>query len=378
MVLAVAELFLTTAVYMQLPILSQEFMNKGLFSAADAGTAVGAYALGLYALGPICGWLSQRYRRNKVFIISTFGMAATFTFIWLFYRDDGRSMTIDIYGVWLSCFLFGAFYGLSKRLLTSTLMIDKCESFNRTEANYKAVWCSHIALAVGPAVAIGTMRLFGTADMCLFVYAAMFISIFAVTLTKFPFKTPDDNLNVFSSDRFFLFQGWRHFIVMLCVAFAAGMTLTMRHSMFFYLMLLLGFVVAMLAKRVFEWNGDGKQVIIVGLESECLSLFLLGIGRDIEPLYIISSFLMGIALGLTGSYVLFRLLRTSNHCQRGTAVSTYFLAIESGLALGLSIGYVLFFEREGVIPLVAFMVCFLGLVLKYVEKRTKDIRHREC
>ena len=48
----------------------------------------------------------------------------------------------------------GAFLGLAEMSLASTLIIDTCESFQRTEANYITSWFARFSIAVGPLLSL--------------------------------------------------------------------------------------------------------------------------------------------------------------------------------------------------------------------------------
>ena len=55
-------------------------------------------------------------------------------------------------------FAMGATFGLSQMVLCSTLIIDTCESFQRTEANFATGWFGRIALALGPLAGLLLLR----------------------------------------------------------------------------------------------------------------------------------------------------------------------------------------------------------------------------
>lgn len=90
-----------------------------------------------FLFGGFCSYLVQRYRRNMVCQLSIWVWLFAFRFftIWI------RSGTSGFFEVLLAVrFLLGAFLGLAQMSLASTLVIDSCESFQRTEANYITSW----------------------------------------------------------------------------------------------------------------------------------------------------------------------------------------------------------------------------------------------
>jgi len=339
--LVVSELFLTIALYIQLTLLIRGFNDNGMFTACDMGLAIGLCGAGLYLFGPVSGWLSQRYRRNKVFIVFTVGMAIAFFFISQLCCNDYAVMAYDKAVLWFSCFLFGAFYGLSKRVLTGTLMIDRCESRNRSDANDAAACCSLVSLALAPVVVLVSSDVLRHTDMRPFVYVALLVAIIGVGITKFPFKTPDENIRMFSTDRFILLSGLRYFAMMFFVSFSVGMMLSSHHTTVFFAFLLAGIIVGILSRFIF---GNGYDIIwkaVIGLVLVGISLSMRALVGDVIQLYHFSAFLLGVSVYLICSFLLARLLATSRHCQRCSAVSTYFLSHESGLAIGLGTGCVM-------------------------------------
>ena len=67
------------------------------------------------------------------------------------------------------------------------------------------------------------------------------------------------------------------------------------------------------------------------------ALMLLFTERQTIPFVV--PVLVGLSMGLVGSRFLLFFIKLSHHCQRGTSQSTFFLAWETGIALGLGIGW---------------------------------------
>ena len=79
----------------------------------------------------------------------------------------------------------------------------------------------------------------------------------------------------------------------------------------------------------------------------------------------ISPVLVGLGVGLIGSRFLLFFIKLSKHCQRGTAVSTYMLSWESGIATGLFVGY-FFFADQIRLALSASLACIMLAFALYV------------
>ena len=143
--LAIANLLLTMAVYMQIlhyPIM----MNEAHTTYQQIAVAMGAQGIGLFVLGPFCSFLVQKFRRNHVCEVAVLVIAICFVLPMLLKVEQ-------LPFPWMAIgtrFLTGAFFGLAQMVLTSTLIVDCTESFQRTEANYAAAWFGRFAVSLYP------------------------------------------------------------------------------------------------------------------------------------------------------------------------------------------------------------------------------------
>lgn len=335
--LCFANLLLMTSVYMLIIAVPYFMMSEG-YRPWHIGCVMGAYGLGIFLLGGFCSYLVQRYRRNRVCQISIIGVVICL-FV-LYYIETFWQVKLGFEVLIVSRVLLGAFLGLAQMSLASTLIIDTCESFQRTEANHITSWFARFSIATGPLVAIlvyqtmGVRLVFPVAS-CLALAAFMLVS-----RVKFPFKAPAEHLPLFSCDRFFLPQGLPLFINLALILFAAGLYFCIIHSASVFLMILGGLVLALLAEKFVFADADLKSEAVVGLillgASELVSLSDQDFAREVVvPLF------LGLGLGVIGSRFLLFYIKLAKHCQRGTSMSSFFLAWEFGLSLGIGVGFVL-------------------------------------
>ena len=152
--LAFANLLLSMAVYMQIPILP---LWLGNCSEMAVAIAMGIFGIGVYCLGPFCSYLVQHYRRSHVYMFSVCvmiaGMAA------LLYLSGDKGILVE--RVWFARLVMGTAYGLAQMVLLSTLVIDTSESFQRTEANHSAAWFGRFGLSLGPILSLTIYPFFG-------------------------------------------------------------------------------------------------------------------------------------------------------------------------------------------------------------------------
>ena len=202
--LAIANMLLTMSVYMQIPVLPLWLAQHG--DAMSTGLSMGAYGLGLFMMGGCCNYLVQRYRRNHVCQLAIFIMLVCIGVIYLSVSGQ-LPMLAEGMVTLVARFCLGASFGLAQMVLVSTLIIDVCESFQRTEANHSAAWFGRFSLSLGPVVSLLIYRYFNLEYVLLSSGVCCLISMLLIQLVNFPFKAPEDKVYRFSLDRFFLPAG---------------------------------------------------------------------------------------------------------------------------------------------------------------------------
>ena len=333
--MAVANLLLSASVTLLIPTFPQWMLYVDGLSADETGLAMGAFALGLFLLGGLCSFLVQHYRRNMVCIWAIVCLAATIIVpVYLH--------AVPFWVVAIIRIVQGAAFGLASQVFSSTLIIDTCESFQRTEANHSATWFGRFALSIGPMVGLLLYPLSDYHVVALASVGCLAASAVLILLVRFPFRVPDDQLRVWSLDRFFLIRGWPLFINLLLITVAVGMLLSLPLDAHFYALLMVGFLLALLAQRFVFRDAELKSEVVSGLLLILAAQFIM-LRLPQSPLL---SPLLGLGLGIVGARFLLFFIKLSRHCQRGTAQSTFLLAWESGLAVGVGAGYVLFDGRH--------------------------------
>ena len=353
-ILAIANLLITMSVYMLIPILPVWMLGSVGFSQQAVGVVMGVYGIGLFLLGGFCNWLVQRYRRNRVCLWAIALVFLALLGCWLVERE--------LYQSWLQYrvllflrLVLGAGFGLVQMILSSTLIIDKSESFQRTEANHASAWFGRFALSLGPMLGIVFAR---TSFSPLFASAALALAAYILLATvKFPFRTPDDGVKKISGDRFFLPDAKWLFLNLFLICLSVGILMSTQFTAMFYAMVMVGFAVALLAERFAFVDADLKSQVVAGSILIAAALMMILTRKQMVVNYI-SPVFVGLGIGLIGSRFLLFFIKLSKHCQRGTAVSTYMLGWESGLAAGLFVGY-FFFAEDVHLALSASLACLI-------------------
>ena len=366
--LSIAKFLLCMAVYMLIPILPYWMMSQAKFDGATMSFVFLSYLVGVVLPGPFSSFLVQRFRRNNVALLAILCMIPVFYALFF----------ISQFPLWILYVLaccFGASFGFVQEVLSSTLIVDVCDSSHRTEANYASSWFGRIALAVGPMVGLLLCKHLGIQFVFITLAVDCLLALLLVSMVKFPFKTPEDEIHLVSFDRFFLTDGKWLFLNQLLIMTAVGILLSLSHSVSFYALMLLGFFFALLSQRFVFANADLKSEIVTGLFALCAAVGILFTqqGRAMSHL---SPTLLGYGIGLIGSRFQMFLLKLSRHCQRGTSQSTYFLGWESGISLGLFLGWYALNRNEFVALSVSLGLLLLALAFYHFFTHHWYMQHK--
>ena len=366
--LSIAKFLLCMAVYMLIPILPYWMMSQAQFDGATMSFVFLSYLVGVVLPGPFSSFLVQRFRRNNVALLAILCMIPVFYA--LFFISQ-----LPLWSLYVLACCFGASFGFVQEVLSSTLIVDVCDSSHRTEANYASSWFGRIALAVGPMVGLLLCKHFGIQFVFITLAVDCLLALLLVSMVKFPFKTPEDEIHLVSFDRFFLTDGKWLFLNQLLIMTAVGILLSLSHSVSFYALMLLGFFFALLSQRFVFANADLKSEIVTGLFALCAAVGILFTqqGRAMSHL---SPTLLGYGIGLIGSRFQMFLLKLSRHCQRGTSQSTYFLGWESGISLGLFLGWYALNRNEFVALSVSLGLLLLALAFYHFFTHHWYVQHK--
>lgn len=340
--LSIAHLLLLTSIYILMPAIPDNMHGHG-YSGMETGLVMGAMGLGIFLFGGFASYLIQTHSRNRICQYSILCIIACIAC--LYYKDSIAAHTSAFRYYFFVRLFMGAFYGLAEITLMSTLIIDTCESFQRTEANYSFGWFGRFALSLGPLASLLVYHSKGYANDLLMACCCAFAAIILISLVHFPFKAPGEMLKVFSLDRFFLSQGLPLFIATVLVTAILGLIFSTADDPVFYAMLMVGFFFALLAEKYAFANADLKSEALTGLICVGAAILLMLTRYDliVDKL---SPALIGFGISLIGSRFLMFFIKLSKHCQRGTSQSSYFLGWESGLSLGLFLGYGVMPDRD--------------------------------
>lgn len=357
--MAIANLLLTVAVYMLVPTMPGWLVGSQGLSSLETGIAMGAFGAGLFVLGPFVSFLVQHYRRNVVCMWAVLAIAALIGL--LYYVDAQRCSFVEFWMVVLLRLGLGATFGLAQMVLTSTLIIDTCESYQRTEANHSSAWFSRFALSLGPLAGLLLLRLKGFDSVVLVAGIVAVITVVLIRLVNFPFRAPEDDVQVVSLDRFFLPHGFPLFLNLQLIMLAVGLLFSLPLSERFYALMMVGFLFALLAQRFAFRNAEVKSEVVSGLILMVAALMMMLLRPQQDIVWYASPVFIGFSLGVIGSRIMLFFIKLSRHCQRGTSQSTFLLGWESGIAWGLGVGLAV--QATQFVLMVALVLVVAALLL---------------
>lgn len=361
--LAIANLLLTMSVTMMIPTLPVWLMGEENLSTQETGILMGVFGVGIFLLGAFCSFLVQRYRRNQVCMLSILAIIGCQAF--LYYGDTLKSEFIDFSLVLIQRILLGAFFGLSVMVLESTLVIDSCEASQRTEANHSAAWFARFALALGPLGGVYLMQMLGFSSVLIGSMVCAGAALLLIRLVNFPFRTPEEHLHAVCLDRFFLSNSSLLFINMIMISIVIGLVMSMITTPLFYMMMMVGFLLAIVAQHFVFRDAELKSEVVTGLILIGAALLLM-LTRTQQVVSYLSPAFIGLGIGIVGSRFLLFFIKLSRHCQRGTSQSTYLLGWESGLSIGIGIGYGLFYQQDTLLLIVALVITAISLAMYHL------------
>jgi len=354
----ISNFLLYTALYMLLPVLPFYITGKYGISLTFSGLIMGLFAVSMFFFGPFYSYLIDVYKRKSVCMLSLLAVTSVF---------GGYIISGTLLWIIFLRIMQGAFFGVASAL-GSTVAIDITTSKKRSESNVCFSWASRLGMVAGPMIGLFLYQY----GVCTIFYASIVVGVLAflfISMVYVPFRAPIGSC-LCTIDRFILPKGWIASLNLILVSFSFGVLLVAinvyaqsvyQQSFIIYFFALMGggFILAMIANRLVFENADIRSQIVSGLILMGASLLLL-ITHTQFTAFLSAAVLMGLGLGLVASDFLLIFIKLSEHCQRGTANTTYFLSWETGVAIGLITGCYLIETQSS---LVALQVCILTLLI---------------
>ena len=150
--------------------------------------------------------------------------------------------------------------------------------------------------------------------------------------------------------------------------------MTLHLSAYFYGMMMLGFLCALIAAKYVFIHVSPKYEAVTGIVLIVLSVLVLMVHSAISDY--LAPVLLGCGVGVVGSRFLLYFIQLSLHCQRGTSQSSFFLAWECGIGLGLFVGFALA-DIPGRREWFALLLIIVGLLMYIFVTHPWYMRHKQ-
>lgn len=326
--ICLSHLLLSVSLYMLIPVLYAWL--KVTFPDAGAlciGSVLAISGVATFLLGPFFNYLVDRFSRKRVCAWSIIVIAVcSAAFHW----------TPVLSWVIFLRIVQGMMQGVALMASGSTLAIDLTESPRRTEANNAFAWFGRLGLSLGPLLGLLFLKYFSFNTIFGVSCAIGCVAALLILMLKVPFRAPLCP-PICSIDRFWLPNGWLMFIQILPVAAGFGMLLAVIRQYEFYVFMMVGFCLALIALHYVFLRADIRSEIVSGNILWGAGLLLL-LFRHTNIAFYCSGALIGLGVGLTVARMLIFYIKLSQHCERGSANTSYMLAWELGLSGGLLLG----------------------------------------
>ena len=366
----IANFLFFVSLYMLFPVSPLEMAERLDLPVSQTGLMFLMLTLGMFLIGPFHAYLIDAYKRKRVCLFSFLGMLLT---IFAYYFVDTYPQLLAL------CTLQGVFVGMGT-VASITLSIDTIQSGMRSYGNITFSWILRMGMYIGAALGVWLYQWYSYDKLILVSIITGFVGLFFIARLYVPFRAP--LVTCFcSTDRFILVRGWLPAINLMGIAFVPGLLLPVFHhhscniellsiDFPFYTFVALGFPLALFLYRLCFNNDKSYMAITTGLILMLLSLLLF----DMIPDYI-PPFLLGLGLGLVSPEFLMVFIKLSQHCQRGTVLTTHFLAWQTGITAGIAVTCHLLDHATlslaltwGRITIVASLLFFLLITYQYFKR----------
>lgn len=331
----VINLLVSSSVYMLMPIWPYVAEGGNTLAAEQNGWAMILFGVGLFLPGSISSYLLDKYRRKDVLlwsVVSLMGVSVLST----------QSMTE--LQVWFLRLVQGCCFGLFHIALGSTILIDITSRDRRDETSYVYYWGCKFALGAGPLLGVLALTYKVPHFFLIYPLFCLVVSLYLLIRLQLPFKTPNCT-RMFSADRFWLPRCQVLAVCLFLLMLVVGAHMSLNISLTFFGLLFAGFAFSLLAHFVIFYRADKRAEIVSGLACVCASSLLM-LFRDDQSMVDVACALLGYGMGSITGRLQWFFTQVSEHCDRGSAQSTYKLTFEFALCLGFMLACTMGQGRE--------------------------------
>lgn len=320
-----------------MPVVAMYVMDRFNASSSMAGIVVSSYIITALLARPFSGYLVDRYDRKKLYITTYIIFALLFI---------GYIVADSIAMLIATRIMLGATFAVITTA-SNTIAIDVVPSHRRAEGIGYFGALIVISMAVGPMVGLYLMDLISYKGL----FTVAFISCCVGAITGALVKTQKREIKevtALSFDRFFLTDAISIAVIMALIYFLYGSLMAYVsiyvkscdlncNSGNFFLLFSIGIIISRALAGRFLSRGLHNSLIVVGLSAILVAGAIFALYLT-NATFVISSFALGIGFGLVAPSAQAMIVDLVPHNRRGTANSTYFIALDLGSGMGMLTG----------------------------------------
>ncbi len=337
LLVGLAAFMLSTAFYMLMPIIAQYTIDTFHTSATIAGVVVSAYIISSLLMRPFSGYITDRFPRRGVYILSYS------VFVVLVYGYLAATSVLLL--ISLRILLGGTFSVVTTA--GNTLAIDHMPPARRGEGIGYFGAFTVLSMAIGPMIGLHLIENYS--------YDAVFLAAGTISLLGALATTGVQNIHhpikettPLSWDRFFLKCAWIIALVMMLLSFPYGVMMVYMPLYIsetgldlipanYFLYFALGVIAARVASGRLLNRGLQTKVLTIGMAGIAAGILIFTLLLT-PATFVVSSVIMGLSYGALMPAVQSMIINLAPHSRRGTANSTYLIALDMGSGIGMLCG----------------------------------------
>lgn len=318
------------SVYALLPLWPLLIQQSATYDITECAAALVVFAVGLFLPCGFCNYWLDTYKRTTVCQTS---IIVVMVLLLLSVVD------MPFWSMLCIRLLQGAAYAVFQVALGSTIMLDVTDTTQRTRAAHVYYWFGRFALVLGPAVGLWAFSTYSVFGFPWLVLAMIMPGLLLLWILHVPFRMPLEP-KLLSTDRFWMKHGVWLFVCLLLFSVAAGVLLGRLNTLLLFACMAVGFSLTLLFHALLFGKLDIRWEIGAGIFALICSA-IIGMCASNGLWMVFYSVLLGYGAAAITSRLLLSMIRVAQHCERGTAQSTYMLGWESGLIVGFAAAYML-------------------------------------
>ncbi len=329
-----------------MPVIAMYVIEQFKASSTTAGIVTASYIITALLTRPFSGYLVDKYNRKKLYVL-TFSI---FTLLFL-----GYIYATSIPMLIATRVMLGAAFAILTTA-SNTIAIDVLPAAHRAEGIGYFGALVVVSMAVGPMAGLYLMDVMSYHGLFWVALGSCVLGTAIGSLVKTPHR-PSKEVARLSLDRFFLFDGVSMAAIMTLIYFLYGSLMAYIsiyakecgvaiNSGNFFLLFSIGIIVSRIVSGRYLARGFHNRLVFIGLIAIFVSggvfTFLLT-----ELSFPFSSLGLGFGFGLVAPPVQAMIIDLVPHNRRGTANSTYFIALDLGSGMGMLTGGAIAHQGDG-------------------------------